>query len=90
MKDSQLKGWEGDSGEFINQQFIAGKWQTGSGSQRTISSPSSGAKLAIVPDASADDLNVAVAGALEAQPAWYALGPVGRANALKKASQRLR
>ena len=76
MKDSQLKGWEGDSGQFINQQFIAGKWQTGSGSQRAISSPSSGAKLAIVPDASADDLNVAVARALEAQPAWYALGPV--------------
>ena len=90
MKNNQLKGWNGEPGDLINQQFIAGKWQAGSGLQRTISSPSSGAKLAIVPDASADDLNVAVARALEAQPAWYALGPVGRANALKKASQRLR
>ena len=69
MKNSQLKSWKGDPGEFINQQFIAGKWQVGSGSHRTISSPSSGAKLAIVPDASADDLNVAVVRALEAQPA---------------------
>lgn len=90
MKDSQPDSSESDPGEFINQQFIAGKWQAGNGFQRKISSPSSGATLAIVPDASTDDLNVAVSRAREAQPSWYAIGPVARAHALKQAAQLLR
>ena len=48
------------SGDFITKQFVAGEWHGGSGGDRSITSPSSGAVLATVPDAGIAELDAAV------------------------------
>ena len=78
------------SGDFISKQFVAGKWRVGSGGNRSITSPSSGAVLAALPDAGSAELDAAVEQARLAQPGWYAAGPLMRANALREAARRLR
>ena len=78
------------SGDFITKQFVAGEWRGGSGEDRAITSPSSGAVLATVPDAGIAELDAAVEQARLAQPSWYDAGPLMRANALREAARRLR
>ena len=78
------------SGDFITKQFVAGEWRGGSGEDRAITSPSSGAVLATVPDAGIAELDAAVEQARLAQPGWYDAGPLIRANALREAARRLR
>lgn len=71
-------------------QFVAGQWRTGGGGARDVISPSSGDRLAVVNDASIQDLNEAVAAAAKAQRAWADLGPVLRGKRLKEAVARLK
>ena len=71
-------------------QFIGGEWQTGGGSARRVTSPSTGALLADLADASIQDLDAAVIAAAQAQHIWADLGPVLRGKALKEAVARIR
>ncbi|MDU8945724.1 aldehyde dehydrogenase family protein [Ovoidimarina sediminis] len=70
--------------------FVAGEWRTGGGAPRAVLSPSSGAVLAELRDASAGDLSDAVARASNAQRVWTDLGPVHRGKILKQAAALLR
>ena len=70
--------------------FIAGGFRAGRGALRVITSPSSGSILAEINDASAEDLDEAVAAARLAQPGWADAGPLLRGKALKAAAARLR
>lgn len=70
--------------------YIAGVWRSGAGPERDVMSPSTGAVLARLSDASSADLDQAVRGASAAQAAWADQGPVLRAKALKAAASRLR
>jgi betaine-aldehyde dehydrogenase len=81
---SALGGW------VPRGQFIAGRWQVGSGAVRAVTSPATGAHLADVADASPTDLDAAVAAAAQAQQAWAEAGPVARGRALKAAVGRIR
>jgi acyl-CoA reductase-like NAD-dependent aldehyde dehydrogenase len=63
------------------QNFVGGAWVDSTGdSIRPIVSPVTGETLAEVPDASAEDIDRAVAAARAAQPKWAALSAWGRAN----------
>lgn len=71
-------------------QFIAGSWRTGRGAPRAVTSPSAGCELAVINDASPEDLDEAVAAAGTAQIEWAAIGPVARGRLLQTAAHRLR
>jgi succinate-semialdehyde dehydrogenase/glutarate-semialdehyde dehydrogenase len=61
--------------------FVGGNWVAATGDHaRTIVSPVTGETLAEVPDASAADVDAAVAAAGRAQPAWAALSAWDRAK----------
>jgi succinate-semialdehyde dehydrogenase/glutarate-semialdehyde dehydrogenase len=63
------------------QNFVAGEWVEATGdSARSIVSPVTGATLAEVPNASADDVARAARAAREAQPGWAALSAWDRAR----------
>lgn len=90
MTNATNDNYKDMSGDFITKQFVAGDWHAGSGGDRSITSPSSGAVLADVPDAGSAELDAAVEQARLAQPGWYDAGPLARANALREAARRLR
>lgn len=71
-------------------QFLCGGWRKGGGALRAVTSPSSGALLTELNDATTADLDDAVAAATKAQPIWAEMGPVARGKALKEAAARLR
>jgi acyl-CoA reductase-like NAD-dependent aldehyde dehydrogenase len=61
--------------------FVGGEWVASTGdSVRQIASPVTGETLAEAPNASADDVDRAVAAAREAQPSWAALSAWDRAR----------
>src|SRR5262249_8681325 len=61
--------------------FVGGEWVASTSEHaRPIVSPVTGETLAEAPDASADDIDRAVAAARAAQPKWAALSPWGRAK----------
>ncbi|HZC28695.1 MAG TPA: aldehyde dehydrogenase family protein [Gaiellaceae bacterium] len=63
------------------QNFVNGEWVAPTSDRvREIVSPVTGETLAEVPDASAEDVERAVAAAREAQPRWAALSPWERAD----------
>lgn len=63
------------------QNFVGGEWVDSTGENvRSIVSPVTGETLAEVPDASAEDIDRAVAAAREAQPKWAALSAWDRAK----------
>ncbi len=63
------------------QNFVGGEWAASTSENvRPIVSPVTGETLAEVPDASADDVDRAVAAAREAQPKWAALSAWERAK----------
>ena len=90
MTEARNDGRIDGSDEFITKQFVAGDWCVGGGFHRPVTSPSSGAVLATVPDAATAELDAAVEQARLAQPGWYDAGPLARANALREAARRLR
>jgi acyl-CoA reductase-like NAD-dependent aldehyde dehydrogenase len=62
--------------------FVGGDWIASTGeSVRQIVSPVTGETLAEAPNASAEDVDRAVAAAREAQPKWAALSAWDRAHA---------
>jgi betaine-aldehyde dehydrogenase len=70
--------------------LVAGAWRTGGGASRRIISAATGATLAELHDASAQDLNDAVEAAARAQSEWAAQGPAIRGKLLRQAAARLR
>jgi succinate-semialdehyde dehydrogenase/glutarate-semialdehyde dehydrogenase len=63
------------------QSFVGGRWVDSTGDAvREIVSPVTGETLALVPDASADDVRSATAAARAAQPGWAALSAWERAG----------
>ena len=70
--------------------LVAGAWRTGGGASRRIIAPATGATLAELHDASAQDLNDAVEAAARAQSEWAAQGPAIRGKLLRQAAARLR
>ena len=70
--------------------LVAGAWRTGGGAIRRVTAPATGATLAELHDASAQDLNDAVQAAARAQSVWVAQGPVVRGKLLRQAAARLR
>ena len=60
MTNATNDNYKDMSGDFITKQFVAGDWHAGSGGDRSITSPSSGAVLADVPDAGSAELDSAV------------------------------
>lgn len=76
--------------EFPTDQFLGGAWRTGSGAVRSITSPSSGQRLASIRDSGPGDLDAAVSAGADAQPAWRRAGPGARAAVLRDIAARLR
>lgn len=70
--------------------LAAGAWRTGGGASRRIIAPATGATLAELHDASAQDLNDGVEAAARAQSEWAAQGPAIRGKLLRQAAARLR
>jgi succinate-semialdehyde dehydrogenase/glutarate-semialdehyde dehydrogenase len=63
------------------QSFVGGRWIDSTGERvREIVSPVTGETLALVPDASSDDVAAAIAAARAAQPGWAALSAWDRAR----------
>jgi aldehyde dehydrogenase (NAD+) len=69
--------------DFSRALFVNGQWRpSASGRTFDVADPSSGKLLAKVSDASAADIDEAVAAAAKALPKWQALGGYGRAKVL--------
>jgi succinate-semialdehyde dehydrogenase/glutarate-semialdehyde dehydrogenase len=64
--------------------YIDGKWAGGSGGSFAVLDPSTGAEIASVPRAGADDVTRAVAAAAAAQPDWAATAPRERSEVLRR------
>ncbi len=69
--------------------LVGGELCAGSGGALEVVDPSTGAVVAEAPDASAADVERAVAAAAAAQPAWEALGVRGRALHVERFAQLL-
>ena len=65
--------------------FVDGKWTGGSAGSFAVLNPSTGAEIASVPRAGADDVTAAVSAAANAQPGWAATPPRERSNVLRRA-----
>lgn len=66
---------------------IGGKWVVASnGATFATTDPTTGKDLALVADATQEDVNAAIAAAHKAQPGWAALPPAARAAMIQKAS----
>jgi lactaldehyde dehydrogenase / glycolaldehyde dehydrogenase len=70
--------------------YIGGQWVEGSGKTIEVLNPATDKRIATVPDASADDVNRAVAAAKKAQPAWERLPAIQRANCMRQISAKIR
>lgn len=67
--------------------YIGGAWTAATGGQTfTTDSPATGDVLATVPDATAGDVDAAIAAAHAAQPGWAALPPAARAGLFHRAA----
>jgi succinate-semialdehyde dehydrogenase/glutarate-semialdehyde dehydrogenase len=65
--------------------FVDGKWTGGSAGSFAVLDPSTGAQIASVPRAGADDVSRAVGAAAAAQPDWAAAAPRERSDVLRRA-----
>ncbi len=65
--------------------YIDGKWSGGSGGSFAVLDPSTGAEIASVPRAGADDVRRAVSAAASALPDWAATPPRERGEVLRRA-----
>jgi lactaldehyde dehydrogenase/glycolaldehyde dehydrogenase len=70
--------------------YIDGQWVENRGKTIAVLNPATDKAIASVPDASADDVNRAVAAAKKAQPAWERLPAIQRANHLRTISAKIR
>ena len=70
--------------------YIDGQWVEGSGRTIDVLNPATDKRIASVPDASADEVNRAIAAAKKAQPAWERLPAIQRANHLRTISAKIR
>ncbi len=64
--------------------FVDGKWTGGSAGSFAVLNPSTGAEIASVPRAGADDVTAAVSAAASAQPGWAATPPRERSDVLRR------
>jgi succinate-semialdehyde dehydrogenase/glutarate-semialdehyde dehydrogenase len=64
--------------------FVNGKWTGGSAGSFAVLDPSTGAEIASVPRAGADDVTAAVSAAAAAQPDWAATAPRERSEVLRR------
>jgi succinate-semialdehyde dehydrogenase/glutarate-semialdehyde dehydrogenase len=64
--------------------FVDGKWTGGSAGSFAVLNPSTGAEIASVPRAGADDVAAAVSAAATAQPGWAAAPPRERSDVLRR------
>jgi succinate-semialdehyde dehydrogenase/glutarate-semialdehyde dehydrogenase len=72
------------------EQYIAGSWTTGSGTDTiTVRSPSDGTEVSRAPQASPDDVDAAVKAARAAQPGWARTAPAERSSAVRRAADAL-
>lgn len=74
----------------IDSNFIGGEQVAFSGAAIAVINPATGAAIANAPDAGTAVVDLAVAHARQAQPAWEALPPIARAGFLRKISAALR
>jgi lactaldehyde dehydrogenase / glycolaldehyde dehydrogenase len=70
--------------------YIDGNWVEGSGKTLQVLNPATDKPIASVPDASADEVNRAVAAAKKAQPAWERIPAIQRAGHLRAISAKIR
>lgn len=71
--------------------YIDGQWvDNGGGRTIDVLNPATDKRIASVPDASADEVNRAVAAAKKAQPAWERIPAIQRANHLRQISAKIR
>jgi succinate-semialdehyde dehydrogenase/glutarate-semialdehyde dehydrogenase len=72
------------------EQYIAGLWTTGSGTDTfTVLDPSDGTEVSRAPQASSEDVDAAVKAARAAQPGWARTPPAERSAALRRAADAL-
>jgi aldehyde dehydrogenase (NAD+) len=80
--DEQARAWLDAHGRAFGL-FIGGEWvAAASGESFETANPATGAVLARIAQAGADDVDAAVAAARKAQPGWHKLGGHGRARHL--------
>ena len=70
--------------------YIDGRWVEGNGRTLQVLNPATDKVIAHVPDASADDIDRAVAAAKKAQPAWERLPAIQRANYMRQILAKIR
>jgi acyl-CoA reductase-like NAD-dependent aldehyde dehydrogenase len=72
------------------EQYIAGRWTAGSGTETfTVLDPSDGTEAVRAPQAAPADIDAAVNGARAAQPGWGRTGAAARSAALRRAADAL-
>ena len=72
-----------------NRIFVGGIWQTGRGAPITSHFAAEGCVNSVINGASAQDVELAIARAQDAQPSWGALKPHDRATVLYRISERI-
>jgi betaine-aldehyde dehydrogenase len=72
-----------------NRIFVGGIWQAGSGAPITSHFAAEGCVNTVINGASAQDVDLAIARARDAQPSWGALKPHDRATVLYRISERI-
>lgn len=72
-----------------NRIFVGGIWQTGRGAPITSHFAAEGCVNTVINGASAQDVDLAIARARDAQPSWGALKPHDRATVLYRISERI-
>jgi len=75
--------------QWSGMHFIDGAAVPGTGQRREITDPATEAVIGHFADATADEVEVAVAAAARAQRRWWAMGALDRANALHRVAARL-
>jgi len=75
--------------ELSGRQFIDGQALEGTGTRRHIVDPATEAVIDEWAEASADEVDRAVAASARAQKAWWARGALERANAMHRVASRL-
>lgn len=70
--------------------LIDGKWEAGAAGTRPVSNPTTGEVFTEVPEATAAQVDAAIAAARAAQPAWGARSPVDRARTMQRIAALIR
>lgn len=75
--------------EYNAKHFIAGEWRSGTGKRRPVENPATGEIVGEIAEATADEVNAAVAAAKAAFRPWAALPAKGRSAALHRLGDRI-